>query len=499
MNKFRHIQILSIRLIIIIGMFGLLSTQGSAYDCLLDTNNDGDADSNIDTVAGASSTNEDRVACGKNAVAVNGSVAIGSQAQATNTGDVSIGRGTKATGVFSLSIGDGAQATGSKSVALGGVSTSQATGSIAVGGDSHSAADAAIAIGNYAEVFNTGAIAIGGDISTDADILGAQASGTGIAIGVEALASGIDSIAIGGDWNLDGLASQALSSRTIAIGNEARAFTGQSIAIGSDSDSDGIGATSMGSKSIALGADAQTDGDGSIAIGSDLDGNGIGALAQAAGAIALGADTFNNVANSMLIGVPLRIERDDGTTNILVEESGVAAPRTLFEIKNPGNTKFSVTNSDANEQWSFANPGTGFRLSRQGSGQVELEIKNNGNATLAGTLTENSDINAKQNIKALDQRAILDKVMSLEISEWRYKDDPESKHIGPMAQDFYQAFELGHTDKGISTLDSSGVALVAIQALKDQFQDALQLKDEQIAALKHEMQLIKSRLMKETD
>ncbi len=34
-----------------------------------------------------------------------------------------------------------------------------------------------------------------------------------------------------------------------------------------------------------------------------------------------------------------------------------------------------------------------------------------------------------------------------------------------MAQDFYAAFGTGHTDKGIATLDSTGVALAAIQAL----------------------------------
>ena len=168
---------------------------------------------------------------------------------------------------------------------------------------------------------------------------------------------------------------------------------------------------------------------------------------------------------------PLHVYADGNPfaeAKVLVENSSSLAtvPRTLFELKNPGNTKFSVTNTDANESWSFANPGTGFRLSRQGSGSVELEIKNNGNAVLAGTLTQNSDINSKQDILPLDQHAILDKVMKLPITQWRYKDDLDSKHIGPMAQDFYQAFELGHTDKGISSIDTGGVALAAIQALK---------------------------------
>ena len=93
----------------------------------------------------------------------------------------------------------------------------------------------------------------------------------------------------------------------------------------------------------------------------------------------------------------------------------------------------------------------------------------------------------------------------MDISEWRYKDDPQSKHIGPMAQDFYQAFELGHTDKGISTLDSSGVALAAIQALKNEniilnMQNDLQIsqlrseKNAEILDLKSRIEILEKKL-----
>jgi len=42
--------------------------------------------------------------------------------------------------------------------------------------------------------------------------------------------------------------------------------------------------------------------------------------------------------------------------------------------------------------------------------------------------------------------------------------------MGPMAQDFYSAFGLGDTDKGIASLDSGGVALASIQALANENQ-----------------------------
>ncbi len=186
---------------------------------------------------------------------------------------------------------------------------------------------------------------------------------------------------------------------------------------------------------------------------------------------------------------------DGASAKVLVENTtAVVAPRTLFELQNAGNTKFTVNNTDAGVQWSFANPGTAFRLSRQGSGFVEFEIFNNGDATLKGALTQNSDVNAKQDIEAIDSGAILAKVVALPIREWSYKDAPDTRHLGPMAQDFRAAFGLGNTDTGIATLDTSGVALAAIQALNE---ENISLKEqnasmqEQFAALLEELENLK--------
>ena len=55
----------------------------------------------------------------------------------------------------------------------------------------------------------------------------------------------------------------------------------------------------------------------------------------------------------------------------------------------------------------------------------------------------------------------------LPIASWRYKGD-EALHVGPMAQDFHAAFGLGQNDTTIATVDESGVALAAIQALHQQ-------------------------------
>jgi hypothetical protein len=66
----------------------------------------------------------------------------------------------------------------------------------------------------------------------------------------------------------------------------------------------------------------------------------------------------------------------------------------------------------------------------------------------------------------VDSDAILERIASMPISEWSYNDqEPDARHIGPMAQDFHEAFGTGSSDKCIPTVDENGVALAAIQAL----------------------------------
>ena len=81
-----------------------------------------------------------------------------------------------------------------------------------------------------------------------------------------------------------------------------------------------------------------------------------------------------------------------------------------------------------------------------------------------------SDSTKKTDIRPADSKAVLDKVVQLPIKEWRYKEqnDPSIRHIGPMAQDFWNAFHLGEDSLGISTLDPDGIALAAIQELAKQ-------------------------------
>jgi len=83
-----------------------------------------------------------------------------------------------------------------------------------------------------------------------------------------------------------------------------------------------------------------------------------------------------------------------------------------------------------------------------------------------------SDRNVKRDIVPVDPQAALDGVVRVPVATWSYKsDDPSVRHMGPMAQDFYEEFRLGDTDKAYSNVDGHGVAFAAIQALYERLQE----------------------------
>ncbi len=77
-----------------------------------------------------------------------------------------------------------------------------------------------------------------------------------------------------------------------------------------------------------------------------------------------------------------------------------------------------------------------------------------------------SDREVKESFETTDATTILQKLSEIPINKWNYKWDDESiRHIGPMAQDFAKAFEVGDSDKHIYPVDANGVAFAAIQGL----------------------------------
>jgi len=117
-----------------------------------------------------------------------------------------------------------------------------------------------------------------------------------------------------------------------------------------------------------------------------------------------------------------------------------------------------------------------------------------GSLILEGFVNERSDVASKTAFAAVNGQDILDRLSSVPISTWSYKDSPDVRHIGPTAQDFRAAYGFGPDDKHLAALDTNGVALAAIQALDEQVKEKdvrIQTLQGQVDELRMQMKALK--------
>ncbi|MCR4424252.1 MAG: tail fiber domain-containing protein, partial [bacterium] len=80
----------------------------------------------------------------------------------------------------------------------------------------------------------------------------------------------------------------------------------------------------------------------------------------------------------------------------------------------------------------------------------------------------------KTDFQPVDHKALLKKLATVPVRYYRMKDQNDgTKHIGPVAQEFYAAFGVGENDKSINMADADGVLFAAIQALYEENQQLL--------------------------
>lgn len=173
-----------------------------------------------------------------------------------------------------------------------------------------------------------------------------------------------------------------------------------------------------------------------------------------------GSGFFGNHSGALSgVGAGVRIFRDSvvGTGSIFAYDYAGGAPLNLILQQAGGNVGIGTTTPTA-----------------------KLEVSGEVTCT-AVNLT--SDRNAKERFKPVNSREVLAKVAALPISEWQYKTQGEVRHIGPMAQDFREAFSLGRDERHIATVDADGVALAAIQGLNEKLEERLRDKDARIDEL----------------
>ena len=201
-------------------------------------------------------------------------------------------------------------------------------------------------------------------------------------------------------------------------------------------------------------------------------------------------DLVSQRRNQFLVRARGGVEFDAGTHGLKSVSfgSGISSAAVQAESMDPSGIAIHARNESTDATLVLSNRGSGRLIRAFRSGGVELmRLENNGNLWIAGTLTQGSDRANKQDLEPIDVQAVLDRLAKLEISSWRYlHSDPESRHIGPMAQDFHAAFGYGVSDDSISSIDAQGIAFAAIQALNERFSDTRLAVDQQIHSLQQE-------------
>lgn len=164
-------------------------------------------------------------------------------------------------------------------------------------------------------------------------------------------------------------------------------------------------------------------------------------------------------------GASLHLRRSDGSTYVLiVDTSNVPATRNFLALSNRGASTVRLDDSSGGPTWAFGSLASGnFFVTSMG---LAFTLTTAGNATIAGTLSQLSDRNAKRDVEALDADALLERVAGLPLSAWSYTGD-QARHVGPMAQDFSAVFGLGTDERHVAPADVAGVGLVAVQALRE--------------------------------
>jgi hypothetical protein len=183
------------------------------------------------------------------------------------------------------------------------------------------------------------------------------------------------------------------------------------------------------------------------------------------------------------------------------EAAATTAARTLFHLQNDGRIRFTMENTGTGNFWSFTAFDSSFAISHNtGSGSALRLIPGTGDLEVKGEVyavafNVTSDRNLKEGFSNLDSQEVLERVADLPVSEWQYEADASnSRHVGPVAQDFHAAFGLGKDDRHINPMDAAGVSLAAIKGLYEKMKQELAERDAEIEMLKAELAEIKAML-----
>lgn len=208
--------------------------------------------------------------------------------------------------------------------------------------------------------------------------------------------------------------------------------------IGRSSIGMGYQPRASGVASVAIGAYNKATGDYSLALGSY-------SQASASHAIAIGYSAVASGIYSIAIGAGANTNGKDGSVII------------------GDDTYFQTAYAAADNQLTMRFNG-GYRLWSSYPDSTAGVYMRHGQSGWSNYC----DRNKKENFEQVNGEWILEKIKSIPVTTWNYrKTDSNERYMGPMAQDFYAAFQLNGTDSlGINSISMDGVNFAGIKALE---------------------------------
>lgn len=278
-------------------------------------------------------------------------------------------------------------------------------------------------------------------------------SGLGAAFGENTTASGSRSFAAG-------FGTTASSTNAFAVGDQTTASGGASFAGGSNTTASGSFSFAMGSGSIASGV-------ASFAIGENTN-------ASSTNSVAMGRDAqTNRISDGAAVG----------GTFVFGDNSGsVVRPTNFNQFVVGASSGIRLFNSFGDGLFESFEGGTGTGC--------RIYI---GNLNCTGAINGSSSAAAKMDFDALDADEVLDRLIAIPVREWSYRNDPAVRHVGPIAEDFHDAFGLGENNRTIATVDADGINMLAIQALERRTREIETLRRE-VDTLRAELHAIRAEL-----
>ncbi len=371
--------------------------------------------------------------------------------------DASIGR-------FSIAFGEGPRASGDHSLAFGGQSRSTvASGktSIALGDGAQATADNTTAIGTAAAAEGLAATAIG--VQTRA--LGSYSA----AVGFRVVASGERASALGSDNEASGFAATAMGISTKASAYAATATGSLTTASGTAAIALGGRTVAAGDYSTAMGSETRASGAAAVAMGS-------GSLATGDGSLASGYQSQASGTSSIAVG---SLAHAAGTGSVALGTRAVAQGEGSFVFADRSSTTQPHT-AGTNEFLVRAHGGIGFNSGTNIGCDLPAGV---------GAWACTSSRHAKEGFAPVDGEAVLAKLARIPIQRWTYL-ATRALHVGPTAEDFFDAFGLGEGPTTITTVDADGIALLGVQSLErrtTELRAELAALRAELAAMRHEM------------